>query len=382
MSTLQISLIILAVLAVAGLSLHNWWQERKYRKQWGSTFGRPAASVGEWRDPVDDLVISGSEEPVDGFTLSEPVLVPVATPARDVEKIAVNTVPVAVPVPDLEQRNRDLPPAQLDTLLEFGIMMHTVDAVPSSAFTNLIEGQRTDGKQTRWLGYAEQQDKWIEISPWRHQEFTDVMVAVQLTDRQGAVTEADLRQISEDVRQLAGRFNGVATWEDIAPVSVRAAKLDRFCVEVDVLIGLNVVSGNGQAFSGATVAQAAADAGLQLDSTGVYHRRNDRNDILYTLCNHEDAPFVAEQMETLFTHGVTLLFEVPRIDHGVTVFAEMARFGQQLAEKLGGRLVDDNIRPLSASGLEKIQAQLVHIYQQMEAGQIPAGSKRAMRLFN
>ena len=62
--------------------------------------------------------------------------------------------------------------------------------------------------------------------------------------------------------------------------------------------------------------------------------------------------------------------------------AELAQFGQQVANALGGKLVDDNIRPLSPAGIEKIQTQLVHIYQKMEAHEIPAGGRRALRLFN
>lgn len=399
MSALQISLIILALVVVGGLALHNWLQERKYRKQWTTTFGRPAINMGAGRDPVDNALEgmgleAGSlerdaHEPADDMYISTPVVV--STPAlythtadtrRTVIPDLTPTSSDPAPSVNVQQRNEDLPPAPIDPLLEFGIMLHTLDPMPSTLFTHLIENQRIASKATRWVGYSTQQYKWLDISPWRQQEFTDVLVAIQLTDRQGAVNEMDLRTVCDEVQQIAARYHGVASWEELAPVSIKAAKLDRFCVEVDVLIGLNVVSTNGPVFSGATIAQAALQAGLQLDATGVYHRLNDKNEVLYTMCNHEDVPFVADQMASLSTHGVTLLFEVPRIAQGVKVFADMAHFGQTLAEQLGGKLVDDNIRPLSSTGLQKIQAQLVHIYQQMEAGQIPAGSKRAMRLFN
>ena len=121
---------------------------------------------------------------------------------------------------------------------------------------------------------------------------------------------------------------------------------------------------------------------MTLDNAGVYQRRSERGEIVYALCNHEDTPFSANQMNSVQTHGVTLLFEVPRVDNGLAAFAELAQFGQQLANALGGKLVDDNIRPLSPAGVEKIQTQLVHIYQAMEAHDIPAGGRRALRLFN
>ncbi len=428
MSALQISLIVVAVLAVGGLVLHNWWQERKYRKQWMATFGRnavqvdngsPPADVDEeaWSEPVLresglGLHAQDTQTPIVTGTTGEPYVEHhLQTNAAEVTGNAARIEPVmgdhhemtadveTEPLPDMEPpvavmpeapihaetvatHPVELPPAPLDALLEFGIVMRVAEPVAGTAFSALIEQQRAEGRNVRWMGYAELQDKWVEISPWRNQEFTDVLVAVQLADRQGAVSESALRAICEDVRVLAERQHGMASWEDVTAAGQRAARLDRFCVEVDVLIGLNVVSPDAQAFSGATIAEVAQEAGMALDATGVYQRRNERGDVLYTLCNHEDAPFTAEQMGVLVTHGVTLLFEVPRIENGVAVFAEMAKFSQQMAARLGGRLVDDNIRPLSQAGLEKIQTQLVHIYQQMEASQIPAGGRRALRLFN
>ena len=420
MSALQIGLIVVAVLAVAGLAVRNWWQERKYRQQWMATFGRQASYVdhgmkpgedaeGEaesWSEPVlreaqtlqPVMLSEQASEPVDpsaDFATPaglhdrriEPVVDVQSWPGQDeLSPVGAEPPAVAVEASPVESMPRpvrnELPPAPIDALLEFGISMHLPEPVSGSAFGGLIEGQHADGKPVRWTGYAERGGKWVEISPWRNEAFSDAMVAVQLADRQGPVSEQSLRAVCEEIGRFAARHHGTASWEDVAAAVQRAARLDRFCVEVDVLIGLNVVSPDAQAFAGSAIAAAAEEAGMTLDATGVYQRRNERGDVLYTLCNHENVPFASGQMENLFTHGLTLFFEVPRIENGVAVFAEMARFGQSLATGLGGRLVDDNIRPLSASGLEKIQSQLVQIYQQMEAGEIPAGGRRAMRLFN
>ncbi len=411
MSVLQISLIFLAVAAVGGVGLYNWLQELKYRKQWTETFGRQVKPGAESvKEPIDDeswgepvLVetarvweaderevknhafspgltdVSGGRAVLDDHSVAPAAAQYFTQPAEPapLEPLTASRVSTDIPV-----MQADLPPAPEEDLLETAISVHMGDLVPSTAFTTLIETQRAENRVARWLGFAEDQDKWIEISPWRNQSFTDVVVAVQLADRQGAVSESALHALIDALRQLAGRFKGVVSHEDLASVLARAAQIDRFCMEVDVLIGLNVVSSDGRVFSGETLNELALNAGLMLDATGVFQRRTERGETLYTLCNHEEVPFTPEQMGALTTHGVTLLFEVPRIDNGVVVFAEMARLGQQLAQALGGRLVDDNIRTLSPAGIEKIQTQLVHIYQQMEVFEIPAGSRRAMRLFN
>ncbi len=452
MSVLQISLIVLAVLAVAGVGFYNWLQERKYRRQWATTFGRGPQQVV--RDPVDseltevpdddwseprlvepvadrlnesgqhsDALVSGVESDTRGNTPSsdsgwhgkqairdvddasrqsragqhtgsvqavqavqdaQDALVTDSTMTAGADATSIAT-PGSVQQANtrvLDDRIADLPPAPVDALLDFVISLHTLEVMPSTAFTELMEHWRKEHHAARWLAYQHETDKWTEISPWRHQQFVDVVVAVQLADRQGAVSEGLLQGLIGQLRELATRFDGIVRWEDLAPALLRAARIDQFCLEVDVLIGLNVVAEDARIFSGADINRLAEAAGMVLDETGVYQRLNERGDVLYTLRNHEDTPFVREQMANLVTHGVTLLFEVPRIENGVAVFADMTQFAHHMAQVLGGRLVDDAIRSLSAAGIEKIQTQLVRRYQLMEAFDVPAGSRRALRLFN
>ena len=49
---------------------------------------------------------------------------------------------------------------------------------------------------------------------------------------------------------------------------------------------------------------------------------------------------------------------------------------------LDGMLVDDNRSALSDGAIEKIRRQLEGVLAKMEAGQIAAGSARALRLFS
>lgn len=400
MNSLQISLIVLAVVAVVAILVYNWLQERKYRKQWTATFGQQEdilLKTGDRRiDPVvhesavivqhqDEPYETLSESPIVGGTSEE--FVP-AMPDEikyvtdDGHFAADGGVPADAIPTNSKPPVAELPPAPIDIALDFAIEIRTVDEIPSSAFIKLMDSQRAEGRTVRWWGYANNFASWIEISPWREQEFTDVVIAVQLADRSGAVSDRQLNGLCQEASALADDFNGVASWRDIGEILVNAKELDQFCVEVDVLIGLNVVSPDGVTFSGAKIAEMAEAGNMKLNNAGVYQRFNDRGDVVYSLCNHEDTPFSAEYMNALTTHGITLLFEVPRVGNGVEMFASMAKFGFQLAKTLDGKLVDDNIRSLSTTGIEKIQAQLTEIYRQMAVRGIPAGSPRALRLFN
>ena len=374
MNSLQISLIVLAIVAIGAILFYNWLQDRKYRKQWTATFGsqedallQPLSSASASADRIEPMV-SAPE-----FAVAEP---------ETVATVAISLPIQAVPSTAQPTQNNGLPAAPVDPLLEFCITVHALDAMPAVTFSDLMDSQRDTGRKVRWWGYADGFDGWTEISLWREQAFTDVLIAVQLADRAGMVTDKQLVKLSQEANLLASRFNGVAHWHDIAAVLLKARQLDQLCVDVDVLIGLNVISNDGRVFNGEKIAGLAIAANMRLSDAGVYQRCNDQGAIIYTLCNHEDTPFSADKMAALTTHGVTLQFEVPRVENGLVVFAELAQFGFQLANALEGKLVDDNIRPLSPAGIEKIQTQLAHIYQQMQAHEIPAGGSRALRLFN
>lgn len=374
MNSLQISLIALAIVIIGAILFYNWFQERKYRKQSIALFGKQ-----------DDVLLQPASqtaadriEPVVKVHVNEAVSTHYAEIPGPVD--TVSDMPAS---PNTKSgAASELPPPPVDVLLEYAINIQVVDAIPSAVFATLIDSQRDTGKPVHWWGYVENLASWVEISPWREQAFTDVAIVVQLADRSGPVTENQLVNLTHEAQQLASRFNGVATWSDIGLVLTKAAQLDQFCVDVDVLIGLNVVSVDGGTFNGQHIAELVQSAGMELDNSGVYQRRNERGEVIYALCNHEDTPFSVNQMNSLQTHGITLLFEVPRVGNGLSAFAESAQLGQQLASALGGKLVDDNIRPLSPAGIEKIQTQLVHLYQKMEAHEIPAGGRRALRLFN
>jgi len=162
----------------------------------------------------------------------------------------------------------------------------------------------------------------------------------------------------------------------------RAQAIDRFCVDVDVLIGLNVVARGEGAVNLTRIVREAESSGMMLGVDGVFQLLDSRGEPLYVLCNHDAEPFTAMAVEGQTSQGVTLQFDVPRVPDGLKVFDGMVAFGRKIANEVGGILVDDNLRPLTDTGIEKIRTQLAQIYQRMEARGVPSGSRRALRLFS
>jgi FtsZ-interacting cell division protein ZipA len=170
--------------------------------------------------------------------------------------------------------------------------------------------------------------------------------------------------------------------DDSTEALERAQSIDRFCVDVDVLIGLNVVARGEGTVNLVRIVREAEAGGMALGADGAFQLLDSRGEPLYALCNHDAEPFTGEVHEGQTSQGVTLQFDVPRVPDGVKVFDGMVTFGRRLANEVGGILVDDNLRPLTDSGIEKIRAQLAHIYERMDARGVPSGSRRALRLFS
>jgi FtsZ-interacting cell division protein ZipA len=180
--------------------------------------------------------------------------------------------------------------------------------------------------------------------------------------------------------QFAAEEGGAVTCPDKEEALALARELDLFCMDVDVLIGLNVVSADSRPFTSEAMHSLAQEARLSLESDGSFHARDEFGHSLFTLANQEDDPFPRDG-RGLTTHGVTLLFDVPRVSDGLAVFDRMTRLGFDLAWRLEGRLVDDNGRTVNEESLNRDRARLAQFYARMEAKDIPAGGERALRLF-
>jgi FtsZ-interacting cell division protein ZipA len=161
----------------------------------------------------------------------------------------------------------------------------------------------------------------------------------------------------------------------------RAQELDTLCADVDVQIGLNLIS-RGGAVPGTRIRALAEAQGLVLERDGRFHRRDETGFELFTLCNMEPAAFYAEGMKELATKGLTLLFDVARVPGGIVAFDRFVEFTRALADALSAAIVDDNRQPLDDAALGKIRAQLQALYASMENQRIPAGSPLALRLFS
>jgi hypothetical protein len=403
MSDLQIGLLVIGAVIVVAVLLFNWIQERRFRKQAAAAFQTPLADAlmqpGAVPRETHNRVEPALREPVfdaggvhEVAEVNEPRLhIDADLPLAEAPTVAHEEAPApaprpaAAPVPPTAPRAPSqpvaVPAAPYDEMIEYRIRLGS-EGVLANVFADAFNHSRTLGKAVRWVGLPVGATEWEEVQPWRDVHYQQVVVTIQLADRNGAVQEEQLSALC-GLLQATGQAHGLrVACDDTVEALERAQAIDRFCVDVDVLIGLNVVARGEGAVNLTRIVREAESSGMVLGVDGVFQLIDSRGEPLYALCNHDAEPFTATVVEGQTSQGVTLQFDVPRVPDGLKVFDGMVAFGRKLANEVGGILVDDNLRPLTDTGIEKIRTQLTHIYERMEARGVPSGSRRALRLFS
>ncbi|MDH3311038.1 MAG: cell division protein ZipA C-terminal FtsZ-binding domain-containing protein [Gammaproteobacteria bacterium] len=217
-------------------------------------------------------------------------------------------------------------------------------------------------------------------------KYDDLMLAIQLVDPKGPVDESELTVFTEIGLQLADALQRPTklplTFEQGL---ARAAELQSFCDTYDVIAGIHVVPDKEPVFPGRAIEMAARHVGLELGGMNLFHLKNEvapGSRHLFSLANIDDSVgFDPDSWDTFQTGGLTLFMSVPCAFQPAVVFKRMVTTAKEMAETLGGKLQDQNRRPLTDKGITVIHQQIEEIEEKMRVFGIPAGSETALKLF-
>lgn len=364
MSDLQIGLAMLGVLIVIAVLAFNWWQERQFRQRGEDAFaGRH-----------DDVLLSQPVMPASPrlHVLDEPRIEPSMEP--DLEPAPEAFAPAVSPAQNSDLG--DVPRPQIDYIAG----LSAGGFIAAEKLARLRQGLPGLTRRISFGGLNDQSQSWEVLK--EEARYASICVALQLVDRSGPVNSEQLRAFGAAIKNVAGEMAAVADLPEFAPALEQAAALDKFCADVDVLVGINVIANNGQVFHGTKIRALAEAAGLHLQSGGVFHCHDEQGGTLFSLDNQESEPFLIDRIRNITTPGITFLLDVPRVANGPRVFDKMVAMSRSFADSLDGTLADDNRVLLNDSGLDRIRAQLRAIYAAMEQRGIEAGSPLALRLFS
>ena len=213
-------------------------------------------------------------------------------------------------------------------------------------------------------------------------EFSRVLCSLQLVDRAGAVNRDALKRFQQVITEMSLALGATVEWQGDNDALGYAVELDRFCVEVDKLVGFHLIQGDSGPFTGTKLRGMAEANGMALHTDGAFYFQTESGQQQYAMINQDGTPFTPDSLRSALVHGVTFQLDIPHVANCPEVFNHMVLSARKMANSLGGRLVDANQKPLGEVQLEKIRQELKTIHAKMVARGIIPGSVIAHRLFS
>ena len=328
MSELQIGLLAIGALVVAGVLVYNRVQERGARRAAERAFGSRHA------DALMDAP-------------------PAAREAGESARPALHRAPA--PAPSAQ------PDPAVDYIVDF------TSTQPGAQATVQEEWPAIERRHARRALLAANADG----KSWR--------AGLQLVSRDGAIGEADLIEFRSAIETLAALVGGTASAPEMRAAVESARVLDEFCADADAQVVVHV---QGGPFAGTKIRAAAEAGGLALEPGGRFALRNDDQQLLFTLAARDGTAFAAATMKDAAPAGLSLALDLARTPDTRRSFESMARLAYQLASVLGGSIVDDNGQALDERAVAAIAQQLDAVRAKLDARGIAPGSPTALRLFS
>lgn len=209
-------------------------------------------------------------------------------------------------------------------------------------------------------------DDWQPVIPGQH--YDAVRIGILLANRNGPLNALEYSDFIAGVQALAEQFGCSADVPDMNGVLVRARDLDATCAQFDGLVGLNVEC--VEPLGPDHLAALAGPLALAERGNNRYARLGPHGEVVFSVAL-ADAP-----------NRIAFLLDVPRAAPALEPWGQTVGCAMQCAQRLGGRLIDDNGRGLSEADLTRVDRQVRQRYESLEAIGLPAGSSLALKVFN
>jgi len=432
MSELQSGLILAGVVAVVLVYGYNWWQSARRRREIeravAAHSGRGSADAAP--DPLDDGFDADAAPAQRAASRTEPQVgaapprrAPAPPPTTVAERYPVDDegvdfhigddeppVPAAAPVRNepralVEPREPAPPPERVlpavtrsrpgrgpggglalrgdppdtDSRVDFVIRLLPMEPLPAEQLSELLTQAPEFGHRLAVLGCPVGGQDWQPVMR-QAARYEELALCLQQVDRGGLIERSSLDRFTNWVESVAEAVSAGFNPPDAGEAHAIAAAFDAFCAEADVLIGVNVVAPDVPV--PATKVRALVEAaGFRLQPAGHYALEDDDGNLLITLADIDGEPFVAERIRTAAMRGVTLLLDIPRTRKPARVFNQMIQIARQVAQGIGGRVVDDQRQPLSDAGVRVIAGRVEALETRLAAQQMAPGSVLARRVF-
>ncbi|WP_233848617.1 cell division protein ZipA C-terminal FtsZ-binding domain-containing protein [Paraburkholderia sp. HD33-4] len=312
-----------------------------------------------------------------------------AAPGADAERPAAEA-PAAQPASAEHERVEPIlpaattissaPPAIVDRRIDCIVPIRLNGPVAGDKVLPLAQRLRRAGsKPVHIEGKPEGGGAWELLQNGTRYE--ELRAAAQLANRSGALNELEFSEFVTGVQQFADALDAAPEFPDMLETVAMARELDGFAAQCDAQLSINVLS-DGAPWSANYVQAVASQDGLLLSRDGTRFVKLDSRQSPVFMLQFGDTNFLRDDLTYKGGEMITLVLDVPVADEDILPFRLMCDYAKSLAERIGGRVVDDGRRPLPESALLAIEKQLMTLYAKLEQAGIPAGSPATRRLFS
>ncbi|MBK7685801.1 MAG: cell division protein ZipA C-terminal FtsZ-binding domain-containing protein [Rhodocyclaceae bacterium] len=360
MNDLQWALLAASAVAVGGVWLYNLWQERQHAKAANRLF----------KSSQEDLLLSGGN--------------PAANPADSQTDMGHSDT-------DIQRSDTDLstsPPAnefqtwadpRSDCLIYFDL---ATDVAAPAIWAAQSTWSSSLTKSLRYLARESATNAWRLIEANDTGRYSHWLAALQLADRNGAISDNELLVFFDGMQQLGVQLNTTITVPGRTETLLRAQQLDDFCAGVDIQFSLQLVEAQGGSFVGTKLRGVCEAAGLQLQDDGCFHALSATGTTEYRVKNSSAEIFTVDNLRSLATNAIVLVLDVPRVADGAAAFDRMVGTARQLERGLGGKLVDAQRAALADELILGIRNKIAELQKVMHGADMAPGGLLATKLFN
>lgn len=272
------------------------------------------------------------------------------------------------------------PPPVIDERIDCVVCLPLANVIAAERLMPLtVRMRRAGSKPVNIEGRADEHSPWELIrSGGRYHQ---LRMAVQLANRAGALNEVEFSEFSNLVQTLADAVDALPELPDMMETVARGRELDSFAAQCDAQLSVNILS-DGAPWSANYVQAVATQDGLLLSRDGMRFVKLDTRQNPVFMLQFGDTNFLRDDLTYKGGDLITMLLDVPVADEDLLPFRLMCDYARSIGQRIGGRVVDDQRRPLSDAALQNVDKQLLKLYERLEARGLPAGSPVTRRLFS
>lgn len=352
MTNLQLGIIVVGLLAIAGVLAFSWWQEKRIQQRINQQF-----PVNEY-DPL-----LGSSQSETGR--NDPSLV------WDTDSDASN---VGMPRSSVVQQHDE---EGVDPMCETVFDINFFTPVSGTQLIQHIQQFKFAGnKPIRY--FAETSDGYHRARLRAAELYSSMQMAVQLANRSGSLRSEEWDQAFMHADQFAHDFDATIESGDKNQVLMQATQVDQLCNESEAQVGVKLVLDGTQPVK--AILEIAQRLGYVEHGLGYVRLHESGKPLFLMLLGGE----LSSEVRSAGVDFIELLIDVPNSYQIEKPFAHLVEQAHALAKALNAHVVDDEGKPLRRDNavIPVVDQQLLEVYNDLEEKGLKAGSERAARLFS